>query len=29
VWFMDNLPLSTTNKIDRTALKRAAAERVQ
>jgi acyl-CoA synthetase (AMP-forming)/AMP-acid ligase II len=28
VWFVDRLPLSTTNKIDRTALKREAAERV-
>jgi len=28
VWFVDKLPLSTTNKIDRTALKREAAERV-
>jgi acyl-CoA synthetase (AMP-forming)/AMP-acid ligase II len=28
VWFMDKLPLSTTNKIDRTALKREAAVRV-
>jgi acyl-CoA synthetase (AMP-forming)/AMP-acid ligase II len=28
VWFMDKLPLSTTNKIDRTALKREAAARV-
>jgi long-chain acyl-CoA synthetase len=28
VWFMDRLPLSSTNKIDRTALKRDAAERV-
>jgi long-chain acyl-CoA synthetase len=28
VWFMERLPLSTTNKIDRTALKREAAERV-
>jgi long-chain acyl-CoA synthetase len=29
VWFMDKLPLSTTNKIDRAALKREAAERVE
>ncbi len=28
VWFADHLPLSTTNKIDRAALKREAAERV-
>jgi acyl-CoA synthetase (AMP-forming)/AMP-acid ligase II len=28
VWFMEKLPLSSTNKIDRTALKREAAERV-
>jgi long-chain acyl-CoA synthetase len=28
VWFVDRLPLSTTNKIDRAALKREAAERV-
>jgi len=28
VWFVDRLPLSTTNKIDRTALRREAAERV-
>jgi long-chain acyl-CoA synthetase len=28
VWFVDKLPLSTTNKIDRAALKREAAERV-
>jgi long-chain acyl-CoA synthetase len=28
VWFMDKLPLSSTNKIDRTALKREAAGRV-
>src|SRR5262252_1590808 len=28
VWFVDRLPLSTTNKIDRPALKREAAERV-
>ena len=28
VWFVDKLPLSTTNKIDRTALKREAAARV-
>jgi acyl-CoA synthetase (AMP-forming)/AMP-acid ligase II len=28
VWFVDRLPLSTTNKIDRTALKREAAGRV-
>jgi long-chain acyl-CoA synthetase len=28
VWFLDRLPLSSTNKIDRTALKRAAAEHV-
>ncbi|MBO0752103.1 MAG: AMP-binding protein, partial [Bradyrhizobiaceae bacterium] len=28
VWFMDRLPLSSTNKIDRAALKREAAERV-
>ncbi len=28
VWFVDQLPLSTTNKIDRAALKREAAERV-
>src|ERR1700732_1407463 len=26
VWFVDRLPLSTTNKIDRAALKRVAAE---
>jgi acyl-CoA synthetase (AMP-forming)/AMP-acid ligase II len=26
VWFLDRLPLSSTNKIDRTALKRVAAE---
>jgi acyl-CoA synthetase (AMP-forming)/AMP-acid ligase II len=26
VWFVDRLPLSTTNKIDRAALKRLAAE---
>jgi acyl-CoA synthetase (AMP-forming)/AMP-acid ligase II len=29
VWFVDRLPLSSTNKIDRTALKREAAERVK
>jgi acyl-CoA synthetase (AMP-forming)/AMP-acid ligase II len=28
VWFVDRLPLSSTNKIDRTALKREAAARV-
>jgi acyl-CoA synthetase (AMP-forming)/AMP-acid ligase II len=28
VWFIDKLPLSSTNKIDRTALKREATERV-
>jgi acyl-CoA synthetase (AMP-forming)/AMP-acid ligase II len=28
VWFLDKLPLSSTNKIDRTALKREAAARV-
>ncbi len=28
VWFVDRLPLSTTNKIDRTALMREAAERI-
>jgi acyl-CoA synthetase (AMP-forming)/AMP-acid ligase II len=28
VWFMDKLPLSSTNKIDRAALKRLAAKRV-
>jgi acyl-CoA synthetase (AMP-forming)/AMP-acid ligase II len=28
VWFMDRLPLSSTNKIDRTALRRDAGERV-
>jgi long-chain acyl-CoA synthetase len=28
VWFIDRLPLSTTNKIDRTALMREAAERI-
>ncbi len=28
VWFLDRLPLSTTNKIDRAALKREAAKRV-
>ena len=28
VWFVERLPLSTTNKIDRAALKREAAERV-
>jgi long-chain acyl-CoA synthetase len=28
VWFVDRLPLSTTNKIDRAALKREAAERI-
>jgi long-chain acyl-CoA synthetase len=28
VWIVDRLPLSTTNKIDRAALKREAAERV-
>ena len=28
IWFLDRLPLSTTNKIDRAALKLAAAERV-
>jgi acyl-CoA synthetase (AMP-forming)/AMP-acid ligase II len=28
VWFLDKLPLSSTNKIDRTALKREAAERM-
>jgi long-chain acyl-CoA synthetase len=29
VWLLDRLPLSSTNKIDRTALKREAAMRVQ
>jgi long-chain acyl-CoA synthetase len=28
IWFLDGLPLSTTNKIDRVALKREAAKRV-
>ena len=28
IWFVERLPLSTTNKIDRPALKREAAERV-
>ena len=28
VWFVDRLPLSTTNKIDRAVLKRDAAERI-
>jgi acyl-CoA synthetase (AMP-forming)/AMP-acid ligase II len=28
IWFMERLPLSTTNKIDRTALKQEAARRV-
>jgi long-chain acyl-CoA synthetase len=28
VWFLDRLPLSSTNKIDRAALKRQAAERL-
>jgi acyl-CoA synthetase (AMP-forming)/AMP-acid ligase II len=28
IWFVDRLPLSTTNKIDRAALKREAAERI-
>jgi acyl-CoA synthetase (AMP-forming)/AMP-acid ligase II len=28
VWFVEQLPLSTTNKIDRTALRRVAAKRV-
>jgi long-chain acyl-CoA synthetase len=28
VWFVDKVPLSSTNKIDRTALKREAVERV-
>src|SRR5258706_4556677 len=28
IWFVDQLPLSTTNKIDRAALKREAAERI-
>ncbi len=28
VWFVDRLPLSTTNKIDRTALMREAAQRI-
>jgi long-chain acyl-CoA synthetase len=28
VWFVEKVPLSSTNKIDRTALKREAAERV-
>ena len=28
IWFVDQLPLSTTNKIDRAALKREAAKRV-
>jgi acyl-CoA synthetase (AMP-forming)/AMP-acid ligase II len=29
VWFIDRLPLSTTNKIDRAALKRLAAEHLE
>jgi acyl-CoA synthetase (AMP-forming)/AMP-acid ligase II len=29
VWFMDQLPLASTNKVDRTALRNLAAERVQ
>ena len=29
IWFVDRLPLSSTNKIDRTALKREAAERIR
>jgi long-chain acyl-CoA synthetase len=29
VWFVDRLPLSTTNKIDRAALKRTAAEHLK
>jgi long-chain acyl-CoA synthetase len=29
VWFVDKMPLSSTNKIDRAALKREAAERVR
>jgi acyl-CoA synthetase (AMP-forming)/AMP-acid ligase II len=29
VWFVDRLPLSTTNKIDRAALKRLAAEHLE
>jgi acyl-CoA synthetase (AMP-forming)/AMP-acid ligase II len=29
VWFMDQLPLASTNKVDRTALRKLAAERVQ
>jgi len=29
VWFVDRLPLSTTNKIDRAALKREAAKRIR
>ncbi len=29
VWFVDDLPLASTNKVDRTALKRMAAERVR
>src|SRR6202008_3357250 len=28
IWFLDQLPLSSTNKIDRAALKRAAAARL-
>src|SRR5262249_1657208 len=28
VWFMDELPLASTNKVDRVALKRLAQERV-
>ena len=28
VWLIERLPLSSTNKIDRAALKRAAAERL-
>jgi long-chain acyl-CoA synthetase len=28
VWFVDKLPLSSTNKLDRTALKRLAATRI-
>jgi long-chain acyl-CoA synthetase len=29
VWFVDRLPLSTTNKIDRAALMRMAAEQLE
>jgi acyl-coenzyme A synthetase/AMP-(fatty) acid ligase len=28
VWFIDDLPLASTNKVDRAALKRMAEERV-